>query len=480
MSFVLAVPDVMAEAAGALAGLESTIGAAHAAASAQTAALLPMAADEVSTAIAELFSAHGSAYQAISAQAAAFHSEFVQSLNAAAGAYAAVEAASVDPLQALQQNFLALINAPTTALLGRPLIGDGVNGITNAQGVGTPGGPAGLLIGNGGNGGNSTAVGAPGGAGGPAGLLFGNGGNGGTGGPVALGGAGGPGGLLGGIAGATGAPGLATVPLSFDGTRLLVNLSVGGGPTSAVIVDTGSRGLILPPQAVDFATLGPVTGTGNVTFGQFGNFLTEYYNTYTSTVNFGNGVVTAPTTVAVVTSVVQNGIFTYPASQAPAILGIGANAYGPLGTSPVTALPGAFGQGVLLNAPGHVMQFGPNPLPAYASVTGSPVTTLNIQINNGPLQQTSGAFIDSGGLFGSIPDILNPPNVGGYLPAGTTVSVYTPSGTLLYTTTVGAQQTSVVPYWLGGVFNSGITPFLEGPIYLSYSPTGSGTTIFDF
>ncbi|OBK15173.1 PecA family PE domain-processing aspartic protease [Mycobacterium asiaticum] len=479
MSFVSVMPDVMAEAAGALAGLESRIEAAHAAASARTAALLPMAADEVSTAIAGLFSAHGSAYQALSAQAAAFHTRFMQSLDAAAGAYAAAEAASVDPLQTIQQNFLALVNAPTTTLLGRPLIGDGVNGITNAQGVGTPGGPAGLLWGNGGNGGNSTAVGVPGGPGGAAGLLVGYGGNGGTGGLAALGGPGGQGGLLWGSAGITGAPGLATVPLNFDGQRLLMNLSVGGGPTSSVIVDTGSRGLILPPQAVNFATLGPVTGTGSVTYGQFGNYLTENYNTYTSTVDFGNGVVTAPTTVAVVTSVVQNGFFSYPASQAPAILGIGANVPGPLGTSPVTALPGTFGQGVLINAPDHVMQFGPNPLPAYASVTGSPITALDIQINNGPLQHTTGAFIDSGGLYGSIPDILNPPNVGGYLPAGTTVSVYMPNGTLLYTTTVGAQQTSVVPYWFGGVFNTGITPFLERPIYLSYSPTGSGTTIFD-
>jgi hypothetical protein len=50
---------------------------------------------------------------------------------------------------------------------------------------------------------------------------------------------------------------------------------------------------------------------------------------------------------------------------------------------------------------------------------------------------------------------------------------------LLYTTTVGAQQTTVVSSFLGGTFNTGITPFLQEPIYLSYSPSGSGTTVFD-
>jgi hypothetical protein len=281
-----------------------------------------------------------------------------------------------------------------------------------------------------------------------------------------------------GAAGATGAPGLATVPLRLQGQDLYVNVSVGGGPNVPVILDTGSRGLILPPQDVNVASLGAVTGQGSVTYGGPGNFLTENYNTYTTTVNFGNGIVTAPTTVAVVTSVTQNFIFSYPASQAPAILGVGVNPGGPA-ASPLTALPGAFGQGVLIDEPAGTVQFGPNPLPAYAAVSGAPITTLDIRINNGSLQQATGAFIDSGGLGGSVPDNLGPPNAGGYLPAGTTVSVYTSSGTLLYTTTAGSQQTPVVPSILGGFFNTGITPFLQNPIYLAYSPTGSGTIFFD-
>lgn len=125
------------------------------------------------------------------------------------------------------------------------------------------------------------------------------------------------------------------------------------------------------------------------------------------------------------------------------------------------------------------MQFGSNPLPADASVSGAPVTTVDVRINNGALQPTTNAFIDSGGLYGAVPTALNPPDVGGYVPSGTTISVYTTGGTLLYTTTAGSQQTTVVSSLLGGFFNTGITPFLQDPIYLSYSPSGSGTTIFD-
>jgi hypothetical protein len=477
VSFVIAAPEMMTDAATDLASLGSAISAAHAAAAARTTGMLAAGADEVSAAITTLFSEHASAYQALSARAAAFHTRLAQTVNAAAGAYAATEAANADPLQTLEQDVLGVINAPTNTVLGRPLIGNGANGTTTAQGVGTPGGAGGILWGNGGNGGNSTATGAPGGAGGPAGLI-GTGGTGGTGGPGALGGAGGRGGLLWGAAGATGAPGAATVPLQVQGEDLIADVSVGGGPSVPVVVDTGSRGLILPPQDVNTQSLGAVTGHGSVTYGEPGDYLVENYNTYTTTVNFGNGLVTAPTTIAVVTSVTLNGV-SYATSQAPAILGVGVNPGGPLATSPVTALPGSFGQGVLIDEPAGVMEFGANPLPSYASVSGAPVTTLDVRINNGALQSTSDAFIDSGGLYGAVPTALNPPDVGGYVPSGTTISVYTTSGTLLYTTTVGSQQTTVVSSLLGGDFNTGITPFLEDPIYLSYSPSGSGTTIFD-
>lgn len=116
---------------------------------------------------------HGQTYQALSARAAAFHERFVQALATGGGAYAAAEAASVSPLQSA----LDLLNAPTQALLGRPLVGNGANG---APGTGANGGDGGILFGSGGAGG-SGAAGMAGGNGGAAGL-FGNGGAGGAGG----------------------------------------------------------------------------------------------------------------------------------------------------------------------------------------------------------------------------------------------------------------------------------------------------------
>src|SRR5271169_1751495 len=154
MSFVIAAPEFVGSAASDLARIGSMIDQAHAAAVAPTTAVLPAAADEVSAAIAALFSGHAQGFQALGAQAATFHAQFVQLMNAGAGSYAGAEAANASPLQAVEQQVLGVINAPTEALLGRPLIGNGANG---APGTGANGGAGGILIGNGGNGGSGGA-----------------------------------------------------------------------------------------------------------------------------------------------------------------------------------------------------------------------------------------------------------------------------------------------------------------------------------
>ncbi len=156
MSFVVANTEFVSGAAGNLARLGSMISAANSAAAAQTTAVAAAGADEVSAAVAALFGAHGQTYQVLSAQAAAFHSQFVQALSGGAQAYAAAEATNFGPLQPL----FDVINAPTLALLNRPLIGNGADG-TAANPNGQAGG---LLIGNGGNGFSPAA--GPGGNGG--------------------------------------------------------------------------------------------------------------------------------------------------------------------------------------------------------------------------------------------------------------------------------------------------------------------------
>ncbi len=184
MSYLVVVPELVAAAATDLANIGSSISAANAAAAAPTTALVAAGGDEVSAAIAALFGAHARAYQALSAQAAMFHEQFVRALAAGGNSYAVAEAATA---QSVQQDLLNLINAPTQALLGRPLIGNGANGL---PGTGQNGGDGGILYGNGGNGG-SGGVNQAGGNGGNAGL-WGNGGSGGAGGNATTAGRNGP------------------------------------------------------------------------------------------------------------------------------------------------------------------------------------------------------------------------------------------------------------------------------------------------
>ncbi|MCV7075962.1 PE family protein, partial [Mycobacterium szulgai] len=154
MSYVIAAPDLLANAASDLASIGSHITAANFAAALPTNAVAAAGADEVSAAIAALFGSHAQQYQALSAQVSAFHDQFVQTLTGGANAYAIAEAANASPIQTL----LDAINAPSVALTGRALIGNGANATT----PGGNGGAGGWLYGNGGAG----AAGAPGQAGG--------------------------------------------------------------------------------------------------------------------------------------------------------------------------------------------------------------------------------------------------------------------------------------------------------------------------
>ncbi|GFG77683.1 PecA family PE domain-processing aspartic protease [Mycobacterium paragordonae] len=586
MSWVSVVPDVVDASAWRLAGVGAGLGGANAVAAASTTRVAVAAFDEVSAAIAALFSSHGQQFQVFNAQAAAWHSRFVQTLTEASSRYAAAEAGSAATLQTLEQDLLTIINAPTNALLGRPLIGPGADGTTNAQGIGTPGGAGGILIGSGGNGGNSTAAGAsggaggaagligtggaggtggwgaPGGAGGTGGLLYGNGGWGGAGGPVGIGGAGGSafvwgsgggggaggelaaggvggnggyligtggsggaGGVLGagglggkaGLVGTAGAQGAAggqpTVALTYTSANnySTINLSVGGGPAIVTEVDTGSGGLIIPITELSAQTLqnlGPSIGTGSV---DYGGTQINHYTVYKTPVDFGNGMLTQPTTMGVITAVeeytnghwvpVAQSDWSKPQYAISANMGVGVGgAVDQRLGSPLLDLPGVLNQGFLMNEPAGQLQFGPNPLTPVSSVSGGWYSTaLGLQISyNGVtsnitpiLYQGEGyAVIDSGGLGGNyphytLPSTLSQLTVGDNLPVGTTISVYaTDTQTLLYTETVTDTMKALgnQPYISAESdgANTGYYPFLQGPIYFSYSPTGLGTAIWDY
>ncbi|MCV7074608.1 PE domain-containing protein, partial [Mycobacterium szulgai] len=143
MSFVIAAPEVLAAATGDLSGIGEALRAAAATAAAPTTGIAPLAGDEVSAAITRLFGSYAQDFQALSARTALFHAEFVQALQAGAGAYTAAEAANVSPLQTIENDILAVINSPTNLLLGRPLIGNGTDG---APGTGSAGGAGGIVV----------------------------------------------------------------------------------------------------------------------------------------------------------------------------------------------------------------------------------------------------------------------------------------------------------------------------------------------
>ncbi|ORA91613.1 hypothetical protein BST27_29390, partial [Mycobacterium intermedium] len=332
-------------------------------------------------------------------------------------------------------------------------------------------------------------LGGTGGVGERGGLLYGNGGTGGTGGV-----SGGPGGVAGGHGGAgglapfigvNGAPGetghIPAVGITVDNqlNRPYISISIGGGPFSQLIVDTGSVGILVPPQDVNFTSLGPSIGSGTTTYGDSLNSATYTYDKYSTTVNFGNGIITTtPVTVGVITSFTHtvNGVTSVlPASQGDAILGIGANAGGPATISPVRALPSTLGQGVLVAEQYNALQFGANPFDSFAVSGGAPVTTLRVSVNGGPLQTVTGAFVDTGGLWGTVPSSLGTGSVNGHLPTGTHLEFYTASGTSLYSVTAGSQsEIRVIP---GGLLNTGNIPFQLMPIYFSYG--GGGTIFYD-
>ncbi len=237
MSLVIATPQLLATAALDLASIGSQVSAANAAAAMPTTEVVAAAADEVSAAIAGLFGAHARQYQALSVQVAAFHEQFVQALTAAAGRYASTEAA-------VERSLLGAVNAPTEALLGRPLIGNGADGTAPGQ----PGAAGGLLFGNGGNG-AAGGFGQTGGSGGAAGLI-GNGGNGGAGGTGAAGGAGGNGGWLwgnggnGGVGGTSVAAGIGGAGGNGGNARLFGH---GGAVVPAAPASPGQTGSIPRP-----------------------------------------------------------------------------------------------------------------------------------------------------------------------------------------------------------------------------------------
>ena len=296
----------------------------------------------------------------------------------------------------------------------------------------------------------------------------------------------------------------ATVPLTMVQTDPEVDISVGGGPDIPVVADTGSVGLMVPWYDVGLQNLFNLasnlshltletTGYGASPAGP--NIDILYVQDPDTTVNFGNGIVTSPTTVDL-------AVFAYPASNsdlfnlndyslpgylngvnADGILGLGAEdtLIGPPGNSVVTALPGDLSEGVLINETGGYLEFGPNPLSVYTSVPGAPLALgLAVSVGGGGIAPVDVVAVDSGGTVGTIPaDILvGNPTVGEPLSPGTEIAVYTSQGQFLYSYVTSAANSPTVSS--DPTMNTGWEAFQAYPVYVSYSPANLGTTIFDY
>lgn len=271
----------------------------------------------------------------------------------------------------------------------------------------------------------------------------------------------------------------AVVPVLMKATtEPTVGIRINGGPSTSVLIDTGSSGLVVTSEAVP--NPGTPIGTGVITYS--GDVSKEFhYTTYNAVVDFGSGAITEPTAVNVIDAADSAA---FKAFLAPAgvtgILGNGANSAGPGPSIPTTSLPGELSDGFLLNQNVFLglfgfMVFGPNLFANRVVLPGAPDAYINVSINNGP-QQLADSIIDSGGVYGTLPSYL----IGGgaVVPSGTRISVYSPSGDFLYSYTVNnANAPTVVPD--DEAMNTGYIPFQQQPIYIDYSyPGGIGSTNF--
>jgi PE family len=94
MSYVTALPEMLASAAGDLESVGRAMVAGNMAAADSTTGVVPAAAEEVSALTAMHFAAHGLLYQELSAHAAAVHELFVTTMGASACSYGCAEAAN--------------------------------------------------------------------------------------------------------------------------------------------------------------------------------------------------------------------------------------------------------------------------------------------------------------------------------------------------------------------------------------------------
>ncbi|OBA76975.1 hypothetical protein A5641_19605 [Mycobacterium sp. 1554424.7] len=276
----------------------------------------------------------------------------------------------------------------------------------------------------------------------------------------------------------------ATAPLTVvSGTEPIVNASVGSGSTVPLLVDTGSKGLVIPFTKVGgllgVLQLGIPIGGG---IGGYSGGLDYLYLTYNAPVNFGGGLITASTPVNVeflafpvsIQSAMTNGLTFqsfFASDSAAGVLGVGPNATGPGPSNPLQALPAPYNSGLLIDQQAGILQFGghstlQNPQ-VLAQLPQMPITNLDVKVNGTQVGQVA-SIVDSGGVEGTLPS-----SIGAH--PGDVIQVYDASGNnLLYSYTYNGDY-SPTPI-SSGLMNTGNLIFQDHPIYIDY--TTGGATIY--
>jgi hypothetical protein len=291
------------------------------------------------------------------------------------------------------------------------------------------------------------------------------------------------------------------IPITMEeGTEPTVQATIDGTSGDTLLVDTGSSGLVIPWEALgsnDLTALYNLFTLGLPTsFGESGysGGVDYFYLTYNDIpVDYGSGAGALDTTG----EPTDVAIFSWPtSSDAPSsfeqfladndspggILGIGPNTGGP-GTSPFVDDGAVTIDIAPSGSTGELIVGADNPFSGTDTLAGAPTSDAWVSVDGAAPQQVTDD-VDSGGATGALPqslftsseyssstDLVNP---------GTTISVYANQAEteLLYSYTVTAEDD---PYVVSGSdMDSGIEPFLQGPVYMSYLPSGTGTTIFDY
>lgn len=258
-------------------------------------------------------------------------------------------------------------------------------------------------------------------------------------------------------------------------TETVVYISINGGDPVPVLLDSGSLGLVIDPQYVGTENIGSPTGPrGEASYGD-GSVVT-YYHPYGTTVTVGDDITSGETTVLIV-DLESTYSFEETNGGYRGVLGVGPNAGGPGAVNPFAALPGLLGRGVLIDERRRRVILGPNPYAARVELDGAPSTPLLVKVGDYDPKYVNG-FVDTGGIFGSIPDYVvdGAPNV----PVGTLISVYTEDGeTLLYSyRTTSRNSPDVLDTEADDRFNTGYMPFSQTTVYFDYS--GDGKTVFNY